>query len=434
VTGKKADMDSMMVFYRRARAGLAAMLPARAIALIFSNDEMHRNGDQNFPFRQNSDLLYLSGIEQEQSLLILCPGHPDITMRECLVIRESNPMLETWEGHKLSKQEASEVSGIAMVIYPDQFSDFLRDLMSQCDVIYLNSNEYPKYHNDNPDRQTRLNREVQSEYPGHRYQRLAPLLWNLRVIKQDEEIRLMQKACDITGEAFHAVLRHLQAGQMEYEVEALINYEFRRHGATGSAYQSIVASGKSAVCLHYTENDKKCLDGSLLLLDFGCEWKGYASDLSRTIPVNGRFSIRQKQLYQAVLDVFHRAKNLFVPGNSIDLVNRKVWGWMEEKMIELGLFSTEELSSQDPAQPLRNRYLPHGISHFIGLDVHDVGSKEQVFEPGMVLTCEPGLYLPDEGIGIRIETDLLITNAAPIDLFEGLPVEIDEIEKIMSNQ
>lgn len=419
-------------FHTLNRKRLAGQMEAGGLAVLYSNDEMHRNGDQNFPFRQQSDLFYLSGIGQEQTVLLLFPDHPLQSKREMLFIRESNTMIETWEGHKYTRDEATRISGIRSVHFLTELDILLRELMQSAALVYLNANEYPKYHNELADRNSRYGKELRELFPTHRYERLAPVLASLRQIKQDEEINAMRTAAEITGEAFRAVLANLKPGMEEYKVQARIEYEFTVRGSMGPAYAPIIASGGNALCLHYTSNSEQCKDGDLLLMDFGCEYAHYACDMSRTIPVNGRFSPRQRELYDGVLSIFRRACKLFVPGNSIEMVNAAVNNMMEKAILEFGLGGNVDTGNKEEMKALRMKYFPHGTSHFLGLDVHDVGLKTDEFKPGMVLTCEPGIYIKEEGIGIRIENDILVSATDPIDLLAGIPVEAAEIEELMN--
>ncbi len=420
-------------FHTNNRANLIKALKSSAVAIITGNDELTRNGDQNFPFRQSSDLYYLTGITQENTVLVLCPEHPDTNLREVIFAVRPEPTLETWTGHKLTIEEIRSISGIKTVKWIDQLEMTLRDLILASDNIYLNLNEYVKYQNPVQYRSHRLAQELRDSYPAHRIRRLAPILTEQRLIKQPEEIRRMQEACNITGEAFKRVMKFVRPGVMEYEVEAEMTHEFIRRGAKGHAYQPIVGSGKNGLVLHYIENSGECNEGDLLLMDFGAEYGYYAADCSRTIPVNGRFSTRQRSCYEAVLRVQKEATKLFTPGNNIDKINKAVWKMMEKEMIGLGLFSEEEVKKQEPENPVFFKYLMHGVAHFIGLDVHDVGGKYRELEKGMVLTLEPGLYIRDENIGIRIENNIVVDDE-PIDLMASIPREVDEIEEIMSGK
>jgi len=316
----------------------------------------------------------------------------------------------------------------------DQIEAELTEVMSFAEKVYLNAIEYPKFSTDVPYRDLRFAREVREHFPNHEYRRAAPLLYPLRTIKSEHEVELIRQAINLTGNAFQRILKFVSPGVTEFQVEAELTHEFLFQGAVGSAYHPIVASGGNACTLHYIDNSGECKDGELLLMDFGAEYGHYAADLTRTIPVNGKFTERQKSCYNAVLRVLRQSAYLLVPGNTIDLVNKEVNKLMEAEMIGLGLFSRESAEKQDPEKPLYAKYFMHGVSHFLGLDVHDVGSKFEPFRPGMVFTFEPGLYIRGEKIGIRLENNYLITEGAPVDLTAGIPVEAEEIESLMKER
>jgi Xaa-Pro aminopeptidase len=402
-----------------------------SLAIFHSNDEFPRNGDQNFPFRQQSDLFYLSGIDQEDTILMLAPDHPNMDLREMLFVKETSEQIATWEGQKLTKEEAAKASGIKTVHWTKDFDFFLKDLMTWCARVYLNSNEYPKYFNPVPYKDLRFANKLKEQYPTHDFQRSATLMMELRKIKSDVEIDLIKKAGEITAKAFQRVLKTLKPGMLEYHVQAEIEYAFTINGATGNAYRPIIASGANTCVLHYVDNNKICNDRDLLLMDFGAEYANYAADITRTIPVNGKFTKRQKECYVSVLRVHDKAIQLLVPGTSIDAFNKEVNKMMEEEMIGLGLFSKNDVEKQDAKKPLYMKYFMHGTSHPIGLDVHDVGSKYEPLQAGMVLTCEPGLYIREENIGIRIENNILVTKDRPVNLTEQIPVRVEEIERMM---
>lgn len=419
--------------FLRNRDKLRKELLPNSIVIINSNDEMPRNGDQNYPFRQNSDLFYLTGIDQEKSILMMCPDHPDKKMREILFMVKTNEHIEVWYGHKYTKQEARDTSGIENIKWLDEFEGILNNIVTECEHIYLNSNENPRYSNEVPYRDLRYANKLKSEYPLYDFQRLAPILTQLRARKEPEEIELIQHACDITEKAFFRVMRFVKPGVMEFEVEAEISHEFIRNRSS-HAYPPIVAAGKNACVLHYLENNQICNEGDMLLMDFGSEYANYASDMSRTIPVNGRFTPRQRELYDATLRVMKKAKELMRPGTSVNEYHSKVCQYWEEEHLQLGLYSREDIGNQDPENPLWQEYYMHGTSHFIGLDVHDVGSKDWKLESGMVLSLEPAIYIPDENVAIRLENDILITDDDPIDLMESIPIEPEEIEKYMNEK
>ena len=417
----------------RNRANLAAQLPPKSIAIFTANEPMPRNGDEFYPFRQQSDFFYLTGINDENAFLLIAPDYPDETMREILFIEPYDEVKVTWQGEMLDAHQASEISGVKTVKGSDAFWMTLNDIAfsGYGDTLFLNSYEYPKYECAVETIQQRFVREVKERYPMHQYGRTAPILNALRMIKSPDEVDITQHACDITAKAFRRCLETVKPEMWEYEVQAEIEYIFKRHNATGHAYAPIIASGKNACCLHYSTNQSQLHDGDLILFDIGCEYMNYSSDLSRTIPINGKFTERQKQCYNAVLRVMKQLRELYRPGHCINEINETTHRLMEQEMIQLGLFTAEEVKNQDPNAPLERKYLMHGMSHHIGLDVHDSIDKFKPFEPGMILTCEPGIYIREEGIGIRIENDLLISEGEPINLFEGLPMEVEDIEAAM---
>ncbi len=417
--------------FKNNREGFFSQMEEQSAAIFFANDQSPRNGDQFHPYRQSSDFFYLTGIEQEKSILILTPQSPNKNLREALFILKSNPTLEIWEGHKYTVEEARKISGIENIYLLDDFEALLKEVMSYVNQVYLNANEYIKFFPEVESRESRLGKEIRNNYPLHKYLRAAPLLTRQRLIKSQEEIELIKKACKITNDAFRRVLNFTKPGKMEYEIEAEVTHEFIRQGAAGHGYAPIIASGKSACVLHYTENDKACKPGDLLLMDLGAEYANYTADMSRTIPVNGKFTDRQKACYNAVLNVMNEVKKLYVPGNTINDINEATNKLMEKEMIGLGLFTREDIQKQDPKQPIYKNYFMHGTSHFMGLDVHDVGAKHEPLKPGMILTCEPGIYIPEENLGIRIENDILVTEGQPIDLMADFPVEVEEIETLM---
>ncbi|HJZ41416.1 MAG TPA: aminopeptidase P family protein [Bacteroidales bacterium] len=418
--------------FEKNRYKLSHSLKENSVAIFHSNDEMNRTTDQYFPYRQHSDLFYLSGINQEKTTLIISPDHPDEALREILVIRRSNPILETWEGHKLTPGEAGSISGIRTVKYQDEVDSLLAPLMMHAVNVYLNLPEYPKFIPELPCRNLRYAEELRKRFPAHNYERLASIMRDLRVIKSADETGLIRLACMITRDAFMRVLKTTKPGMMEYEVEAEIIYEFIKNGSRGHAYQPIIASGINACTLHYIDNNKTLEGGELVLMDFGAEYGNYAADCTRTIPVSGRFTERQKDLYKSVLDVFKFACTLMKPGSSINKVHGEVCRRFGQEHVRLGLYTADELEKQDKNTPLYQQYYMHGTSHFLGLDVHDVGSKDAEFRPGMVLTCEPALYLPAEKTGIRLESNILITGDGHIDLMQDIPIQIEDIESMMN--
>lgn len=418
-------------FFSNNRKKLVNCLDENALVLITSNDEMPETGDQCFPFRQHADFFYLTGIDQEKSILALCPQHPNPEYREVLFLLQTNEMIAVWNGYKYTMEHAQRVSGIQNIQWLSSFDSMLKEMAYSSEHIYLNLQENYRFDTKVERQELRFCKEIQQLFPLHTYKRLAPIINSLRLHKEVVEIELIQKACDIAGKAFKRILDFVKPGVMEYEIEAEMIHEFIRNAATGHAFAPIIASGKDTCVLHYIKNNKKCKDGDLLLLDFGCSYANYASDLSRTIPVNGTFSPRQKEVYDACWRVYEYAKSLYVPGMTINKINKRVFPMMEEEFVKLGLFTQEEADQQDKTTfPLVRKYFMHNIGHFMGIDTHDVGDRDVVFEEGMIASCEPGIYIPKENIGIRIETDMLIAYKS-IDLMSNVPSSSSEIEKIM---
>jgi len=424
-------IDITCQLFENNRLNLYPLLISHSLVVLHSNDEMTRTADQLFPFRQNSDLFYFSGINQEKTILLLAPDHPDKQMREILFISKADKATEIWTGHKLTVEEARSISGINNIRFLEDYESTLAGMMFYAHHVYLNIPEHQKFIQELPARELRFAIELRNKFPVHSYQRLAPVMRNLRMVKSQCEIELIQKACGITRDSFLRVLGIVRPGIMEYEIEAELTYDFIHKGGNGHAFYPIVASGVNACTLHYVNNDKECKDGELLLLDFGADYANYAADCSRTIPVNGKFNERQRELYESVLDVFKFARSLMKPGATINEVHEKVCKEFEKEHVSLGLYTREELNAQDSKSPLYQQYYMHGTSHFLGLDVHDPGDKAAEFRPGMVLTCEPGIYVEKERTGIRIENDILITDDGNVDLMEDIPMEAEELEKLM---
>lgn len=414
------------------RKKLSKLLKNNSLAIFHSNDEMPRNGDCFFPFRQNSDFFYLSGIDQEQLILLLFPDCPNPSYREVLFVRETSEHIKVWEGPKYTKKQATAVSGIKTVFWLENFDSIFKMLTNWAENIYVNQNEHDRAHSDVDSRNIRFTRELKNQLPAHHFERVTPLVTRLREIKSSFEVDIIQHACNITEKGFRRILDFAKPGVWEYELEAEATHEFIRNRANGHAYTPIFASGENACILHYTNNNQQCKDGDLVLMDFGAEYANYASDLTRTIPINGRFTDRQKQVYQAVRKVMIEATQMLTVGNILEDYHKEVCKIMESELIGLGLLDKNDVSKQDPHKPLFKKYYPHGTSHFLGMDVHDVGNRYHAFKPGMVFTCEPGIYIPDEKIGIRIENDILITEDGPVDLMANIPIEVEEIEDLMN--
>ncbi|HEY9560767.1 MAG TPA: aminopeptidase P N-terminal domain-containing protein [Anseongella sp.] len=418
--------------FKRNRKNFTAKVQNNSIAIFHSNDEFPRSGDQPFPFKQNADLFYLTGIDQEKSILILFPDSPDPKYREALFLLETNEHIAIWEGHKYTKEEARQVSGIQSVFWLNEFDKVLPMLLHYAERIYLNSNENDRYVHQVIYRDLRLARELKAAFPFHQYVRSAPIMRELREIKSTTEVDLIRNACNITGKAFRRVLDYVKPDVAEYEIEAEIIHEFIRNRASGHAYHPIIASGASACVLHYGENNQVCRDNEVILMDFGAEYANYNADLTRSIPVNGRFSDRQRAVYNAVLRVMKEAIQLLVPGMALTDYNKEVGKLMEAELLGLGLLSRHDVEKQTDDAPAYKKYFMHGISHHLGLDVHDTGNRYGKIAPGMVFTCEPGIYIPEEGLGIRLENDILVTGDGNTDLMADIPLEAGEIEDLMN--
>lgn len=418
------------------RKRLLKELPKGAIAVFNSNDHMPTNADGTMPFRQNNDLFYLTGIQQEESCLVICPDFPDKNLREVLFLRQPNELMEKWEGHKLTKQEAKEVSGITTVRWNDEFHKLFHHMMVMGGVsnVYLNTNEHYRSNVVVETRDARFIEWCKKTYPLHRYERVAPLMAKLRAIKQKREIELMQKACDITEKGFRRVLQFVKPGVMEYEIEAEYIHEFIRNRSRGFAYEPIIASGANNCVLHYIENSRKCKSGDLILLDVAAEYANYNSDLTRTIPVSGKFTKRQKEVYNAVLRVMRGAIKLLGPTTNFFDYQKKVEKMMEEELLKLKLIRKAETITKNPGNPGFRKYFYHGTSHLIGLDVHDVGDMHAKMPIGSVWTVEPGIYIQEEGFGIRLENNVVIQKNGVYDLMKSIPVEADEIEDLMNSK
>ena len=428
---RHAPIDPQLFIENRRR--LAAQIKPNSIAVFNSSDVMPKSADGVHPFSQQTDLFYLSGIDQEESTLVLFPDAREEKHREVLFLRETSEPIALWEGKKYTKDEAAAASGVKTVYWNSQFDSVFRPLVFQAERIYLNSNEHLRAEAVVETRDTRFGKWCREAFPLHRYQRLAPIMHDLRAVKSSIEVELIRQAGEISGRAFRRLLDFIRPGVWEYEIEAEIWHEFLRARSRGPAFQTIVASGADSCTLHYVKNDKQCKDGDLVLIDFGAEYANYAGDLTRTVPVNGRFTPRQRAVYDAVLRVQKAAIQMLRPGNTLEAYTAEVGRWMEAELIGLGLLDAEKVKGQPKDQPLYKKYFPHGTSHHLGLDVHDYGDKFRPFEAGMVFTCEPGIYIREEGIGVRIENDILITDRDPVDLTADIPREADEIEELMSS-
>ncbi len=420
--------------YREHRARFRQHLEKGGLAIFHSNDIMPTSADGSMPFKQASDLFHLSGIDQEETILLLFPDAVDPKDREILFVRETSDLLAIWEGAKFSQKEATELSGIPTVLWTSSYEATIKRLVPQCEHLYLNSNEHLRQGNEVETREERKNKETRAQFPLHSLKRSAPIMHRIRSRKTAEEVAQIQRAIAITGKAFERVCGFVKPGVKEYEIEAEITHEFLRNGSRGHAYTPIIASGYNACVLHYITNDQVCNDGDVILMDFGCEYGGYASDLTRCVPVNGRFTKRQKDVYNAVWRVKNEATQLLRPGTLMADYHKQVGKIMESELIGLGLLDKTDVAKQDPERPLYKKYFMHGTSHFLGLDVHDVGLWNEMIQPDMVFTVEPGIYIREEKLGIRLENNILVTRDAPIDLFADIPVEADAVEELMNRK
>ncbi len=419
--------------FQEHRKHLKARLKPNAIAVLLSNDVMPTSADGRLTFVQHSDIFYLCGIDQEETILVICPDAQEKKHREILFIRETSENIAIWEGPKYTKEQATAISGIQTVYWTREFDAVFRTLAIESEAIYLNTNEHLRAEVAVETRDQRFLKKCMARYPLHRYERLAPVMHALRAVKSKMEMDLIQAACRITEKAFRRLLSFIRPGVWEFEIEAEIIHEFLINRSRGPAYPSIIASGANACILHYENNDRQCQDGELLLMDFGAEYAGYASDLTRTVPVGGRFSPRQKAVYNAVLRVKKAAIAMLIPGNTLAEYHKAVGLVMEKELVDLGLLTLTDIHNQPENTPAYKKFFMHGTSHHLGLNVHDYGNRHRIFEPGMVFTVEPGIYIREEGLGVRIENDIVITDDGPVDLMKDIPVEIDEIEMLMAS-
>jgi Xaa-Pro aminopeptidase len=420
--------------YIRNRANFAAAMKTGTLAVFNSNDIYPISADGSMPFQQHRDILFLSGVDQEESILVIFPTASNERHREVLFLRETNETIAIWEGEKLTKDAAFEVSGIKTVYWLNQFPTIFKQLMAEAEGIYLNTNEHLRASTEVETREDRFIKQVKQDYPAHQVHKSAPILHRLRSIKHAIEIELMQKACKITEAGVRRILGFIKPGVWEYEIEAELAHEFLRNRSSGFAYTPIIASGKNACVLHYIENNQQCADGDVILLDVGAEYANYSSDLTRCIPVNGRFTERQKKVYNAVLSVKKQAEELLVPGTIMAEYHKEVGKFMEAELLGLGLIDQTDIKNQNPEWPAYKKYFMHGTSHFLGLDTHDVGIWHEPIKEGMVFTCEPGIYIPEEGLGIRLEDDLVVqSTGGPFNLMKDIPLEAAEIEDLMNS-
>ena len=429
---KHLSLDKELFIENRKR--FAKQMKPNSIAVFNSNDELTTNGDAQYRFQQNSDLYWLCGIEQEDTMVILYPDHYDEKYREVLVLVRPNEMKEKWDGKRLRIKEAQDISGIKAIVWLDSLDALLQTWVHLADTIYLNTNENNRRGNLLPTRDYRYIQEMMQRFPLHNYERSAKIMRELRAVKTKYEVEVQQTAINITESAFSHILKFIEPGVMEYEIEAEIMHEFLRNRAKGEAYGSIIASGDRARTLHYISNNEECKDGEMILMDFGAGYGGYAADLTRTVPVNGKFTPRQKEVYNACLHLHNFCKSYLKPGVVIVDYHEKVGDEATKQFIKLGLLTKEDVKNEDKANRAYRKYLYHGISHHLGVDVHDLGPMTQPLKQGMVLTVEPGIYIEQEQMGVRIENNIWLTKNGNIDLMKNIPVEADDIEALMKKK
>ena len=424
---------SSSLFTKNREKFMSRMRP-KSLAVFNANDIYPIGADSTMPFQQDRNLYYLSGVDQEESMLVLFPDAADKKHREILFVRETNEHIAVWEGEKLNKSTAYKTSGVKTVYWLKDFETVFHGLMAQADTIYINTNEHYRAAHETQTREDRFNKWVKDNYPAHKVAKSNPILQHLRSVKEPEELEVMQHACRITEKGFKRVLEFVKPGVMEYEIEAEFMHEFLSNRSRGFAYTPIVASGKNATVLHYIENKNQCREDELILLDVGAEYANYASDMSRVVPVNGRFTDRQKEIYNAVKRVKDKATKLLVPGAYWKSYHEEVGDLMTDELLNLGLLDKADVKNQDPDWPVYKKYFMHGTSHHIGLDTHDYGLLHEPIEADQVFTVEPAIYLPDEGFGIRLEDDVVVQEKGePKNLMKDIPIDIDEIEDLMNS-
>jgi Xaa-Pro aminopeptidase len=420
-------------FYRQARANFMAQMQGNSLAVFNSNDVYPISADSTLPFAQHRDIFYLSGVDQEESILVLFPKALEAKHREILFVRETNSHIAVWEGTKLTKDQATKLTGIETVYWLSDFERVFQELATQCDTFYFNTNEHYRQAVETQTREDRFIAQCKANYPAHKVAKSNSILQQLRAVKAAVEIDQIKNACDITEKGFRRLLNFVQPGVWEYEIEAELSHEFLRHRSKGFAYTPIIASGNNANVLHYTENNCQCKAGDLLLMDVAAEYGNYSSDLTRTIPVSGKFTARQKAVYEAVLRVKKEATKMLVPGTLWKEYHIEVGKIMTSELLSLGLLDQQDIDQQNPDMPAYKCYFMHGTSHHMGLDTHDYGLLHLPMQANMVFTVEPGIYIPEEGFGIRLEDDVVIQeNGAPLNLMGNIPIEVDEIETLMN--
>jgi len=416
------------------RAKFTAQMKSKSLAVFNSNDTFTTGADSTLPFEQHSDIFYLSGADQEESVLLLFPDAIDENHREILFLTETSKLIEIWYGAKYSKEEAQQVSGIKTIYWLSEFDKVFFDLMTETESVYFNTNEHYRQAEELESREDRFIKKCKADFPAHKWEKSNQILQEIRGVKEPEELEVLQTACDLTNKGFRRVLPFIKPGIMEYEIEAEFMHEFLRNRSKGFAYTPIIASGYSACVLHYIENNKECKDGDMLLMDVGAEYANYSSDMTRTIPVNGRFTDRQKAIYNAVLRVKNEATKMLSPGVLWAEYQKEVGKFMSSELLNLGLIDKADVQNEDPNWPAYKKYFMHGTSHHMGLDTHDYGQLKLPMKANMVFTVEPGIYIPEENMGIRIEDDVVVQeNGSPINLMKNIPIEVEEIEDLMNS-
>jgi len=416
------------------RTKFTAQMKPKSIAVFNSNDVFTTGADSTLPFEQSSDLFYLSGADQEESILVLFPDAIEEKHREILFLTETNKHIEIWYGAKYSKKEATEVSGIKTIYWLSEFKKIFFELMTEAESVYFNTNEHYRQSVEIETREDRFIKQCKNDFPAHKWEKSNQILQAIRGVKETEEVDIMQTACEITNKGFRRILPFVKPGIMEFEIEAEFMHEFLRNRSRGFAYTPIIASGYSACVLHYIENNKECKDGDMLLLDVGAEYANYSSDMTRTIPVNGKFTDRQKSIYNAVLRVKNEATKMLVPGAFWAEYQKEVGKIMSSELLGLGLLSKADIQNEDANWPAYKKYFMHGTSHHMGLDTHDYGALKKPIQAGMVFTVEPGIYIPEENMGIRIEDDVVVQKSGePFNLMRKIPIEVEEIEDLMNS-
>jgi Xaa-Pro aminopeptidase len=428
---KYLPINSELFIFNRERF-IKHMQP-NSLAIFNSNDIYPLSADGTIPFQQHRDIFHLSGVDQEESILVIFPDAKDEKDREILFLTETNDLIAVWHGAKLTKEQAFEVSGIKTVYWLDEFEAVMKRLMSQADTVYYNTNEHLRANTEVETREDRFIKTFKPKYPAHSVKRSAPIMHAIRSVKHEIELELMQEACNITEKGFRRILPFVKPGVWEFEIEAELMHEFMMNRSRGFAYTPIIGSGISATVLHYIENNKQCKDGDVILMDVGAEYANYSSDLTRCIPVNGRFTERQRKVYDAVLRVKNEATKLLVPGTLMSDYHGEVGKLMTQELLDLGLIDKTDVKNEDPNWPAYKKYFMHGTSHYIGLDTHDLGSWVDPIQANMVFTVEPGIYIPEENLGIRLEDDVVVQESGePFNLMRNIPIEAEEIEDLMN--